>query len=521
MAEKHTFFLSKILELVTGRIKAKVIFFEIFLILFVALSIGVTVNFYMQDTLTRKAHSFCERIARDLANSVQNNYISLSAADESVKSFTGTEGILYLGYHGRVVTTSMKVETPAPTPKPVPTARRTRTSRASTSKPAPVPTPMMVKGDPEVARVNLFMGTALDETTLSNIEGEIKGVTNFQHRKEVLNLKTAEGVLPAYQYFMPVQVKINDAKKKIGTVVLLYNRQIIDREILIMRIIIVLTTLVVIILSINLSVRGANTIVKPIVQLTGVVKRFGAGDLSAQARLKAHDEIGVLARSFNEMIMSVREKLEMQKFVSDSTVRMIQKSVNDGHTASEKEKHTERKEVTLFFSDIRGFTSMSEKLDPQDVIDILNEYLDVQTNIIHDCGGDIDKFVGDEIVAVFEHDAMYDNAVQAACQAQKKIGELNEERKMRGLAPVEVGIGINSGEVVMGSVGSHDRMDFTVIGDNVNLASRLCSAAGKSEIIISQSVYEKIDPKAYQLVKLQPIQVKGKVKPIEVYRVEY
>ncbi len=213
----------------------------------------------------------------------------------------------------------------------------------------------------------------------------------------------------------------------------------------------------------------------------------------------------------------------MQKFVSGSTVKMIQKTVSSNYISYDKtSKPTERRELTMFFSDIRGFTAMSEKIDPQEVVDILNQYLDVQTNIIHECGGDIDKFVGDEIVAIFDGEDMCIKAINAACEIQKKIALMNKERERKGLSSINIGIGINVGEVVVGSIGSHDRMDYTVIGDNVNLASRLCSAASKDEIIISKSVYDKVKEKGqFKFVKLEPISVKGKSNLIEVYRVEY
>lgn len=215
------------------------------------------------------------------------------------------------------------------------------------------------------------------------------------------------------------------------------------------------------------------------------------------------------------MVISVREKLEMQKFVSTSTVKMIENSVSADGSGD-----TSRQVVTLFFTDIRGFTAMSEKLDPQDVVNILNLFLDIQTNIIRKYDGDIDKFVGDEIVAVFTGKGKNQKAVLAAREIQKKLAKLNRQRAKDDRIEVQVGIGINTGEVIVGSIGSHDRMDYTVIGDNVNLAARLCSAAARGEIIISKSVWTSL-PKKDKITPLDPISVKGKVKPIEVFRVDY
>jgi adenylate cyclase len=511
MDKKNRFFLLRILDVLTKRIKSKVIFFEIFIILFVALSVGLSITIYIEKVLVQKAHKFSERIAKDLAKSVEYNYISLPAADEAVKSFAGTEGILYLGYDGYII------------------------SKKAT-------------------KVHLFIGENIGNKALARLSPVFKELNGFAmdhvaseygknswtvllryseslwNRLQLLwtpkeDVKKREAlkdkIINYFEYYMPVSVQAGSLSKKIGNVVLRYSFSIIRKEIENIRFLIAIITGIIVVIGIYISVRGANSIVKPIAQLTRVVRRFGEGDLSARANLPVKDEIGVLGRTFDEMIVSVQEKLEMQKFVSDSTVKMIKKSVGVNPMGEKREKHTERKVVTLFFSDIRGFTSMSEKLDPQKVVNILNEYLDVQSNIIKSFGGDIDKFVGDEIVAVFEDESMCQSAVSAAREAQKKIKELNDSRKTQGLFPVEIGIGINSGEVVMGSIGSHDRMDFTVIGDNVNLAARLCSAAGKGEIIIAKSVYDGLGNDRKGMMPLEPIFVKGKTKPIEVFRVEY
>ncbi len=516
---RNKFFLIRILELLTRRIKTKVIFFEVFIILFISVLIGVIITFYMSQTLTEKAHQFSERIVRDLAKSIEYNYDSMPAVGEDVNSYNGSEGIMYLGYHGYIL--SKKVAKPS--------------------------------------KVHIFIGQDIQDKSAQELDPIFKELSGFQMSKETAAYSREFGTVVAdfavntwnnivfnvrknilkekipgqsaqvrkelqyFEYYMPVVVKTGaTTNKKIGNIVMRYSVSIIKSEIERMALLIEIITGVFIIIGVYLSVRGANGIVRPITRLTDIVKKFGEGDLTVRANMPVKDEIGTLAKTFDEMMVSIREKLEMQKFVSDSTVKMIKKSVNENQPSHDKEKHTERKQVTLFFSDIRGFTAMSEKMDPQDVVNILNEYLDVQSNIIKVFKGDIDKFVGDEIVAIFESGTMCVDAVSAAIEAQRKIAGLNRDRIQKGLAPVQIGIGINTGEVVMGSIGSHERMDFTVIGDNVNLAARLCGAAIPGEIIISKRVYDKLDKNTQKLIRpLRPIHVKGKVKPIEVYRVEY
>lgn len=245
------------------------------------------------------------------------------------------------------------------------------------------------------------------------------------------------------------------------------------------------------------------------------MERFGKGDMNIKLNVTSNDEIGKLAASFNSMVISIKEKLEMQKFISNGTMKMIKSQV----VTKDKER-SQRKKVTLFFSDIRGFTSYSEKKDPADVVEMLNNYLNIQVDIIKECGGDIDKFVGDEIVAVFESDNMCDNAVKAAIRIQEHLCKLNLERESQGYTPIHIGIGINYGEVIAGCIGSLERMDYTVIGDAVNTASRLCSNAGKGEIIISDAVYQRLTNKK-NIKELTPIYVKGKSEPIRVFKVEY
>ncbi len=474
---RKIFFLS-LFEVLTKRIRSKVVVFEIAIILIVSVSLGLMFTLYLEKTLLNKADVFCERILKDLSKSIEYNYISIPATDEAVKAFQNTIGLIYLGYNGIIIT-----------------------------------------GD-DIKKVHLFVGYNQPEESIKEIEKRAKNIDAFYKNNELLKVSLSPDIsIRVFEYMMPIFVN----KKRIGNITLWYSEKVILDEINKIKILIVFVTIVVALFAIFLSIKGADGIVKPIIQLTDGVKRFGLGDYNIKLSIPVSDEIGILARSFEDMVVSVKEKLEMQKFVSGSTVKMIQKTVasRDVEMANSV-KPTERKELTMFFSDIRGFTAMSEKIDPQDVVNILNEYLDIQTNIIHDFHGDIDKFVGDEIVAIFDGDEMCLNAIKAACEIQKKLKQMNKERNKQGLSTIHIGIGINTGEVVRGSIGSHDRMDYTVIGDNVNLASRLCSAASKDEIIISKSVYEKVKKYSeFKFVKLEPISVKGKSKPIEVYRIEY
>lgn len=181
-----------------------------------------------------------------------------------------------------------------------------------------------------------------------------------------------------------------------------------------------------------------------------------------------------------------------------------------------------RVKATIFYSDIRGFTSMSETMTPEEIYGQLNEYFEEMCNIIFEYGGYVDKFIGDCVMAVFS--APYQtpddarNAVISAVKQQQKILEMAERWKAEGKKQFTVGMGVNTGDVVMGNLGASSRMNYTVIGDNVNTAARLYNVAKGGEIIISEATY--LECKDDVIVEeLEPVSVKGKVQPIRIYNV--
>jgi len=152
------------------------------------------------------------------------------------------------------------------------------------------------------------------------------------------------------------------------------------------------------------------------------------------------------------------------------------------------EKKGERIPLTILFTDIRSFTSYAENKQPESVVESLNKILNIQSEIIHRNGGDIDKYVGDEVVAFFTDE----NPEFAACRSALQIQRELTQNSAGQYSNLQVGIGINQGEVILGMVGSERRADYTIIGDNVNTASRLCDVAKGGQIIISHSIYQKV-----------------------------
>jgi adenylate cyclase len=186
------------------------------------------------------------------------------------------------------------------------------------------------------------------------------------------------------------------------------------------------------------------------------------------------------------------------------------------------EKGGELREVTILISDIRGFTSMSEKKEPAEIVQMLNEYFELMVDILFRAQGTLDKYVGDEIMALFGAPVdMPDaplNAVRCAVDMQKALREFNRTRVAEGLDPIKIGIGVNTGRVITGAIGSSRTLQYTAIGDPVNTASRLCSIAKSGEIILSESTMRRVADHV-DFVQLPPVRLKGKEQEQQVYNV--
>ena len=182
-----------------------------------------------------------------------------------------------------------------------------------------------------------------------------------------------------------------------------------------------------------------------------------------------------------------------------------------------------RKEVTVVFVDIRGFTSLSESVEPEEVVEILNEYLNLTASCIFDHGGTLDKFIGDATMAIFNAPLPLENhemqAVKTALAMKQGSKALEEKLLQRFGKTVQFGIGIHTGPAVVGNIGSKTHMDYTAIGDTVNTAARLESNTKPGQIIISEEVYEKVKQNVIAN-SLGEIHVKGKANSIQIYEVK-
>jgi len=167
---------------------------------------------------------------------------------------------------------------------------------------------------------------------------------------------------------------------------------------------------------------------------------------------------------------------------------------------------------------------MSEHMEPHAVVELLNEYFTEMTDVIFDSGGTLDKYLGDGIMALYgapipkPDDAL--RAAKTAIEMQRSLAALNRDWESRGQQPLRMGVGVNTGPVTAGNIGSTKRMDYTVIGDAVNLASRLCSNAAPGQILVSESTYMQLNGKI-PARRLEPIRVKGKEMPVELHEISW
>ncbi|MGE3460136.1 MAG: adenylate/guanylate cyclase domain-containing protein, partial [Kofleriaceae bacterium] len=186
------------------------------------------------------------------------------------------------------------------------------------------------------------------------------------------------------------------------------------------------------------------------------------------------------------------------------------------------EKGGRLSEITMLFSDIRGFTTMSDGRPPEEVVNTLNEYFEVMVDILFKYSGTLDKFVGDEIIGLFGAPIPIDDApfkaVSCAVAMLQALEEFNRTRAAENQAPIRIGIGINTGKVITGSIGSTRALQYTAIGDAMNVASRLVNVASSGEIIISEDTYHRIVGRI-EATQLPPVRVKGKADELKVFRV--
>jgi class 3 adenylate cyclase len=264
----------------------------------------------------------------------------------------------------------------------------------------------------------------------------------------------------------------------------------------------------------GVSARVSRGISRPVELLVGATRRVGAGDYSAKVEIPGRDEMAALGSAFNDMTEGLRKRREiMEKTLSRDVAEKLMEGVELGG---------ERRRVTVMFMDVRGFTPATEGVDPAEVVAMLNDMMAFLAEPIARHGGNVNKFLGDGLMAMFGAPRdLPDHAVaaaRAALEMQKGMKEWNGRRSGRGLPPLQIGIGINTGVVVGGNVGSKDRLEYTLIGEEVNLSSRICGKARPGQILVTRQTLGELADRV-RVRELEPVQVKGLSYPVQVYEV--
>lgn len=235
----------------------------------------------------------------------------------------------------------------------------------------------------------------------------------------------------------------------------------------------------------SLFSRRLSVPLRALAEGTGEIQK---GNLDHRVEVKSRDEIGELADSFNDMTGELKQKAVYRELLGKVSDETVAQALISG--SLDLELGGELKNVSILFCDIRNFTQMTEQMNPCDVIDMLNDHMTAMTGIVRKNFGVVDKFIGDEVMAVFGGLKSYDcdaaNAVTCALEMIAAREQLNSELEH----PIEIGIGIASGEVVAGCMGSTDRLNYTVLGARVNLAARLCGTASIMETVADNATVE-------------------------------
>lgn len=320
-----------------------------------------------------------------------------------------------------------------------------------------------------------------------------------------------------------VDARVNRAGRETSRVVMGCRRSIAQRPLEEVRSRAVFLTLTFVLLGIAAAIHFAGSITGPIERLARAMRRVRRGDLEVGVVPEGSDEIEDLGHAFNEMV----DGLRVRELLDNAFSAYVSRQVTD-RIIEDREiiLSPTRRKVTVMFSDIRGFTPMAERLGPEEVFDVLNEYFDLMIEIVFRHEGMLDKYMGDCIMAVWgafgeeQDDAL--RAVLAAVEMKAAVRRLSARREAEGKEAIESGIGINTGEVTAGSLGALggdlQRMEYAVVGDPVNLAQRIESHTASTGILISETTYAEVQDHVI-VHELPPLTVKGKSTRVTVYLV--
>lgn len=253
---------------------------------------------------------------------------------------------------------------------------------------------------------------------------------------------------------------------------------------------------------------------RPITDLVAGTERVRRGDFHTPVAVRSRDELGTLAHAFNGMTRDLELKDRYHEVLGQVSDPAVAKQLLEGGL----QLGGEVREVAVLFCDIRGFTALTETMEPQEVIEMLNHHMTALTKIIHAHGGVVDKFVGDLVMALFGAPVSYGEDSRQAVRCALAMMEERARLNRISTPSFEMGIGLASGPVVAGCMGSDTRLNYTVLGERVNLASRLCSAAAAGEILIDETLARAVAGECTVEAR-EPAKLKGFSAPVPVFAV--
>ena len=262
----------------------------------------------------------------------------------------------------------------------------------------------------------------------------------------------------------------------------------------------------------------SRNVTRPVLDLVRGARRIEQGNYREPVTTGQVDELGRLADAFNQMARGLAEK----ERVRDLLGKVVSPEIAEELMSKEIELGGEECEVTVLFTDIRGFTSLCEGKSPRQILTLLNEYFTALTGVIEVNGGVVDKYIGDAVMALFgapvRHADAASRAVRTAMGMEAALATVNREYAARGASPIHIGVGINTDEVVVGNMGSQSRLNYTVIGDGVNLASRLEGLTKHygATVVVSDTTRAAAPGFVYQ--ELDRVRVKGRSEPVRIFR---
>ncbi|HUQ28145.1 MAG TPA: adenylate/guanylate cyclase domain-containing protein [Usitatibacter sp.] len=265
------------------------------------------------------------------------------------------------------------------------------------------------------------------------------------------------------------------------------------------------------------SIRIARRITRPVDELAGAAAEIAAGNYDVRVRAVGNDELGALARSFDTMV----QKLTERDNIRDALGKVASSEVVEKLLQGQIELGGEERDVTVMFTDVRNFTALAEELSPQQSLVLLNEFLTAISEVVEEHGGVVDKYLGDGVMAIFGAPVTRDDdpqrALECALMIRRRVEGLGPTLEARGLPHPEIGLGMNTARVIAGNMGSPSRLNYTVLGDGVNLASRLEGLTKRYHvpIVVGSRTRESVAGMVWR--ELDKVRVKGKTVPERIF----